>query len=287
MTRCSSRGAAGFFTKPVAQEQIAAALAQFEKVSSRKLKRLLVVEDDDVLRYAVVALAGGEDIVIDEARTWAEAHSLLHGGQFDCMVLDLGLPDCSGLDLLRQLAAEPDLKVPPVIIHTGRELTREEEKELSRYAESIIIKNARSRERLMDEISLFLHRMAEERPNAKQEVLAGMDGHEDIFKGRKILLVDDDMRNCFALSAVLEERGMAVIIAEDGRKALEALDADAEISLVLMDIMMPEMDGYEAIRRIRQQRRLRDLSVIALTAKAMKEDRERCIEAGASAPGRL
>ncbi len=276
------QGAVGFFTKPVDQEQIAEALARFETISSSKVKRLLVVEDDDALRAALVELVGSEDTAIEEAKTGEEAHALLHSETFDCMVLDLGLPDCNGIELLRRLAGEQRIKVPPVIIYTGRELSREEEKELNKYAESIIIKNARSRERLLDETSLFLHRVVEQMPDKKQEIITGLYDQENIFKGKRILLVDDDMRNVFALSGILEEKGMEVVIAEDGKKALKTLAEDGRIDLVLMDIMMPEMDGYEATRRIRAQRDLRDLPVIALTAKAMKEDREKCIEAGAS-----
>ncbi|MGR0479952.1 MAG: response regulator [Candidatus Electronema sp. V4] len=276
------QGAVGFFTKPVDQEQIAEALARFETISSSKVKRLLVVEDDDALRAALVELVGSEDTAIEEAKTGEEAHALLRSETFDCMVLDLGLPDCNGIELLRRLAGEQKIKVPPVIIYTGRELSREEEKELNKYAESIIIKNARSRERLLDETSLFLHRVVEQMPDKKQEIITGLYDQENIFKGKRILLVDDDMRNVFALSGILEEKGMEVVIAEDGKKALKTLAEDGRIDLVLMDIMMPEMDGYEATRRIRAQRDLRDLPVIALTAKAMKEDREKCIEAGAS-----
>ena len=276
------KGAVGFFTKPVDREQIAETFSRFEEISSRKVKKLLVVEDDDKLRRAVIDLVGSGDTVTMEAKTGQEAHDLLRSQQFDCMILDLGLPDCNGIELLRKLAADSSLTVPPVIIHTGRELSRDEEKELNKYSESIIIKNARSEERLLDETTLFLHRMVEELPEQKQEIIAGLQDQEAVFRNRKILLVDDDMRNVFALSNVLEERGMEVLIAEHGRKALDILDKEEQIDLVLMDIMMPEMDGYEATRKIREQKRFRTLPVIALTAKAMKEDREKCIEAGAS-----
>jgi CheY-like chemotaxis protein len=276
------KGAVGFFTKPVDREQIAATFSRFEEISSRKVKKLLVVEDDDKLRRAVIDLVGDGGTVTAEAKTGQEAQELLRSQQFDCMILDLGLPDCNGIELLRTLAADSSLTVPPVIIHTGRELSREEEKELNKYSESIIIKNARSEERLLDETTLFLHRMVEELPEQKQEIIAGLHDQEAVFRDRRILLVDDDMRNVFALSNVLEERGMAVLIAEHGRKALDMLDKDERVDLVLMDIMMPEMDGYEATRKIREQKRFRNLPVIALTAKAMKEDREKCMEAGAS-----
>ena len=275
------QGAVGFFTKPVDQEHITEALARFETISSGTVKKLLVVEDDAVLRGAITELVASGDTVTVEAKDGQEAYALLQQEHFDCMVLDLGLPDCNGIELLRRLATS-GLSIPPVIVYTGRDLSREEEKELNRYAESIIIKNARSKERLLDETSLFLHRMIEELPDKQQEIMPHLYDHEHIFKGKKILLVDDDMRNVFALSAVLEERKMEVIIAEDGKKALDILAQGTTVDLVLMDIMMPEMDGYEASRRIRQQSAFKKLPIIALTAKAMKEDREKCIAAGAN-----
>jgi CheY-like chemotaxis protein len=242
----------------------------------------LVVEDDDNLRGVLVDLVGNGDTETFEATTGKEAEVLLGEQRFDCMVLDLGLPDCNGIELLRRLADTADLVVPPVIIYTGRDLSREEERELNKYSESIIIKDARSQERLLDETSLFLHRMVESMPARKQQIIADLYDRDKMFQGKKVLLVDDDMRNVFALSGVLEQKGMEVIIAEDGKRALEMLVQEEGIDIVLMDIMMPEMDGYEATRRIREQKQFWKLPIIALTAKAMKDDRDKCLEVGTS-----
>ncbi|XOF32849.1 MAG: response regulator [Candidatus Electrothrix sp. YB6] len=279
------QGAIGFLTKPVSREQLGEAFDRFESVINRKIKKLLVVEDDDTLRAALVELVGNSDTKTFEAKTGREVRELLAVQQFDCMVLDLGLPDCNGIELLRQLTEnETDgaASIPPVIIYTGRELTREEERELNRYSDSIIIKDARSKERLLDETSLFLHRMVESMPAQKQQIIADLYDRDKIFQGKKVLLVDDDMRNVYALSGILEQKGMEVIIAENGRSALKQLARGQGIDIVLMDIMMPEMDGYEAMQKIREQKKFWKLPVIALTAKAMKEDREKCIKAGAS-----
>jgi tubulin-specific chaperone A len=274
-------GAAGVLADPSDPAQLAEAMSHFEMVIASRIKKLLVVEDGDTLRAALVELVRSEDIVAKAAKTGEEVHALLRGQRFDCMVLDLGLPDCGGLELLRRLAAEKDLSVPPVIIYSDKELNREDGQELNKYAESIIIKNARSRERLVDEISLLLNR-ARRLPNSPQRGAAGLYDQESIFLGKRVLVVDDDMRNVFALSGILEGKGLQVLVAEDGKKALSALAEAGPVDLVLMDIMMPEMDGYETTRQIRAQPEFRELPVIALTAKAMKEDRDKCIEAGAS-----
>ncbi|XCN75320.1 MAG: response regulator [Candidatus Electrothrix aestuarii] len=275
-------GAIGFLSKPVNHEQLSEAFERFESVINKKIKKLLVVEDDDTLRSVLVDLVGNTDTDTYEAKTGKEVEELLGMQRFDCMVLDLGLPDCNGIDLLHKLADADDLVVPPVIIYTGRELSRDEERELNKYSESIIIKDARSQERLLDETSLFLHRMVESLPPKKQQIIADLYDRDKMFQGKKVLLVDDDMRNVFALSGILEQKGMDVVIAEDGRRALDALAQEEHIDIVLMDIMMPEMDGYEATRNIREQKQFWKLPVIALTAKAMKEDRDKCLEVGAS-----
>ena len=200
----------------------------------------------------------------------------------DCIVLDIGLPDVSGFELIRKFEKKEN-SLPPVIVYTGKEMTREENAELQKYAESIIIKGVKSEERLLDETALFLHRTISNLPETKQRLIASLYDKDIIFKDKKILLADDDMRNVFALSKILKEYGMEVIKAENGINALQILDKhSSEIDLVLMDIMMPEMDGYEAMRKIRLQPRFKQLPVIAVTAKAMKEDKQKCIDAGAN-----
>ena len=274
-------GAIGFLQKPVNRAGLDAAFARLEHVFSRRIKDLLVVEDDTILRAQVVRLIASDDVQVAEADTGQGALQRLHGQRFDCMILDLGLPDMTGFDLLKTLAADPAIVVPPVIVYTGRELTRAEEAELRIYAESIIVKGVKSPERLLDETSLFLHRVVGGLPERARRMIADLHDPDRVFKDRTVLLVDDDMRNVFALSKTLESKGLKVRKAEDGIHALALLDEDDPPDLVIMDIMMPGMDGYETMRRIRAQPRYERLPIIALTAKAMKEDCERCIAAGA------
>jgi CheY-like chemotaxis protein len=207
---------------------------------------------------------------------------LYEQNHIDCIILDIGLPDISGFDLIQKLEAVKEHHIPPIIVYTGKELSKEENEMLQKYAESIIIKGIKSEERLLDETALFLHRTISNLPKSKQMIINSLHNKEAIFHSKKILLVDDDMRNIFALSKILQERGMEVIKAENGIKALEMLEDHANIDLVLMDIMMPEMDGYEAMKHIRSQLKYKNLPVIALTAKAMKDDKQKCIEAGAN-----
>ncbi len=274
-------GAVGFLSKPVDQEQLQQVFVRFEGVTSRQIAKLLVAGDDS-LRAAVTDLTKSGDTSTAEAETGQEVCALLAAQRFDCMILDLALADCNAIDLLRQLAEDESLTVPPVIIYTSRELSRDEEMELNSYSESIIVKNAHSKERLLDETNLFLHRVAGHMPPKRPHHPAELHDRDSLFAEKKVLLADDDMRNVFALSNALQEKGMRVVVAEDGIKALEALEQTPDTDLVLMDIMMPEMDGYEAIRAIRRQPQWKKLPIIALTAKAMKEDRQKCIEAGAS-----
>ena len=275
------RGAIGFLQKPVTREGLEAAFQRLEHVFSRSVKDLLVVEDEAVLRREIVNLIASDDVHVAEADTGAEAIEQLERQRFDCMVLDLGLPDMTGLELLRRLSRETSVAVPPVVIYTGRELTRAEDLELRNYSDSIIVKGARSQGRLLDETSLFLHRVVGGMPERARRMIADLHDPDRLFKGRRVLLVDDDMRNVFALSQTLEAKGLTVVKAEDGRHALETLEGEHGIDLVLMDIMMPGMDGYETMRRIRARPGLAKLPIMALTAKAMKEDYERCIAAGA------
>ena len=227
-------------------------------------------------------LIGNGDVKCFEASTAKAALSIYQKTHIDCIILDIGLPDMSGFDLIRQLKTMKDHAIPPIIVYTGKELSKEEDMELQKYAESIIIKGVRSEERLLDESALFLHRTISKLPKSKQLMITSLYDKETAFHAKKILLVDDDTRNVFALSKILMERGMEIIKAENGKVALKMLEIHPDINLVLMDIMMPEMDGYEAMKEIRSQVKLRRLPVIALTAKAMKDDKQKCIDAGAN-----
>ena len=276
-------GAIEYLTKPIDKEQLEAALVRIEDFIHRKMKNLLVVEDDQELRRAIKILVGGSDINYLEAGTGREALDMIKQHSIDCVVLDLGLPDISGFELLRKLQQEQNGdKIPPVIIYTGKELSRKENDELQGFAETIIIKGVKSEERLLDETALFLHRTITELPSAKKDILVELYDKESILQNKKVLVADDDMRNVFALSKVLKERGLEIIKAENGLKAIEALEEHEDIALVLMDVMMPVMDGIEAMKKIRSISHLKDVPIIAITAKAMKEDRTKCIEAGAN-----
>ena len=275
-------GAIGFLTKPVAQDQLLGAFERIEQVISKKMKKLLVVEDDKIQRQSIVELVSFRDVESTAVGSAEEAYQALCNDSYDCMILDLGLRESDGYQLLDRIKQNPQLAEVPVVIYTGRELTREEEMRLKQRAESIIIKGAHSPERLLDETTLFLHRVESQLPDEKQKMLRSVQTSDNSLEGKLVLVVDDDMRNVFALSSVLEESGMQVVIAKNGREGLDKLAAVPGINLVLMDIMMPEMDGYEAMRQIRKQPEFRRLPIIALTAKAMKGDRDKCVEAGAN-----
>jgi CheY-like chemotaxis protein len=268
--------------KPVDKKDLEDAFNRIENFVNRKMKNLLIIEDDENSRKAMRKLIGNSDVKCFEAGTGEEALTMYKENRFDCIVLDLGLPDISGFDLIHKLENIKDHNIPPIIVYTGKDLTKEENNELQKYAESIIIKGVKSEERLLDETSLFLHRTISNLPESKQVIINNLYDKEVIFHSKKILLADDDMRNVFALSKILKERGMEIIKAENGRNALEMLDAHGDIDLVLMDIMMPEMDGYEAMKQIRLQEKFKNLPIIALTAKAMKDDKQKCIDAGAN-----
>jgi len=276
------KGAVGYLAKPASREDLDAALEQLEGIMSKKVKDLLLVEDDPAMRTGLSSLLSDANIKIHEAKDGARAMAVLRERRFDCMILDLGLPDMTGFELLTRLEQEKDLHIPPVIVYTGRELTREEERELRGHAESIIIKGVKSEERLIDETALFLHQMVKALPPKKRKLIATLYGQDNALRGKTVLLVDDDMRNLYALAHVLEEKGLNVLKAEDGQKALEILGNGHGVDLVLLDIMMPVMDGYETLAGIRATPRLAGLPVIALTAKAMRDDKSKCIAAGAS-----
>jgi CheY-like chemotaxis protein/signal transduction histidine kinase/CHASE3 domain sensor protein len=275
-------GAVEYLMKPISKEGLEEAFNRIENFVNRKIKNLLIIEDNENSRKAMKILIGNGDVKCLEAATGKEALELYEQNHIDCIILDIGLPDISGFDLIHQLEDIKDHNMPPIIIYTGKELTKEENNLLHKYAESIIIKGIKSEERLLDETALFLHRTISNLPKSKQMIINSLHDKEAIFHSKKILLVDDDMRNVFALSKILQERGMEVIKSENGKNALGMLDKHADIDLVLMDIMMPEMDGYEAMKRIRSQIKFRNLPIIALTAKAMKDDKQKCIDAGAN-----
>lgn len=275
-------GAMAYLRKPSSKESLERAFSQIENYTSSTVKYLLIVEDDEIQRLSIMELIGHDDVSITAVSTGGEALTELRKQRYDCMVLDLMLEDMNGFDLLDQIRDDEELNDLPIIIYTGKDLDSKEETRLRKYAESIIIKDVRSPERLLDETTLFLHRVEANLPEDKRQILQKLHNKEELFEGKKILLVDDDIRNVFALSSVLEEYHMEVRFAENGREALDMLVEQDDFDLVLMDMMMPEMDGYEAMRRIREMPQYHKLPIIALTAKAMKEDRAKCIEAGAS-----
>ena len=281
------RGAIGYALKPVKRDELVQALQLLEAKFTQSLHRVLVVEDDERQRESVRHLLSSEDVEIVGAGTAAEALEHLRGSTFDCMVMDLNLPDLSGYELLQQMTEQDGVSFPPVIVYTGRALSRDEEQQLRRFSKSIIIKDARSPERLLDEVTLFLHQVEAELSAEHRQMLQVARNRETALEGRTVLVVEDDVRNVFALSSILEPTGIRVEIARNGREALNMLarmgNADSpSIDLVLMDIMMPEMDGYTAMREIRSRPEWRRLPIIALTAKAMKDDQEKCLAAGAN-----
>ncbi len=275
-------GAIEYLTKPVSKEEMDEIFTRIENFVSRKIKNLLIIEDDENSRKAMRKLIGNGDVKCFEAETGNAALKMYSETYFDCIVLDIGLPDMTGFELIYKLDEIKSHNIPPIIIYTGKELTKEENDELQKYAESIIIKGVKSEERLLDETALFLHRTIRNLPESKQQIIHKIYDKESAFHKKKILLVDDDMRNVFSLTKVLKDRGMEIIKADNGKVALEMLEQHPEIDLVLMDIMMPEMDGYEAMKQIRLQSKYQHLPVIALTAKAMKEDKQKCLDAGAN-----
>jgi CheY-like chemotaxis protein len=277
-----SRGAFAYVTKPTSTEDLDAAITRIKEYSQPRRKRLLLVEDNPAELLSTRELLWHEDIDIDVAESGASALKALNGGGYDCAVLDLKLPDMTGFEVLEQLRDTPQLKDLPVVVFTGRELTPEEDAQLHTLARSVVLKDVESPERLLDETALFLHRVVTDLPQRKQQMLDRLHRSDDALAGRKVLVVDDDVRNIFALSSVLERRGMTVLSAGTGKEAIEMIESTPDLAIVLMDIMMPEMDGYETMQVIRQNPSLRRLPIIALTAKAMKGDRERCLEAGAS-----
>ncbi len=275
-------GAIGYAVKPTTREELKAVFERLEAKLSQKVKRVLLVEDDDLQRDSIARLIGDDDIEITAVGLAQEALDLLRNTLYDCMIIDLKLPDMLGNDLLKRMSTEEICSFPPVIVYTGRNLTRDEEADLRKYSRSIIIKGARSPERLLDEVTLFLHKVESRLSHERQTMLKTARSRDKVFEGRTVLLVDDDVRNIFALTSALEHKGATVIIGRNGREAIEKLNEADDIDLVLMDVMMPEMDGFEATASIRKDPRWRKLPIIAVTAKAMKDDQERCLQAGSN-----
>jgi len=277
-----ARGAFAFVTKPTTPAGLDAALERIKAYASPRRKKLLVIEDDPAEQFTIQELLGYDDIDVVFANTGTEGLMRVRTEQFDCVVLDLRLPDMSGFEVLEQLRDTPSLGDLPVVVFTGKELSSEEDARLHSLARSVVVKGVESPERLLDETALFLHRVITNLPPEKQKMLDRLHRSDEALVGKKVLVVDDDVRNIFALSSVLERRGMTVLTAETGREAIETLESTPDVAITLMDIMMPEMDGYETMQVIRQNASFRRLPIIALTAKAMKGDREKCLEAGAS-----
>ena len=275
-------GALGFMQKPVSPQQLQAAFDALNKVRDKHPKEILLIEDDQALRHSVHALLESADVTIHEANTGAEALARLAKIAIDLIVLDLGLPDMSGFEVLEQAQKLLGAQMPPVIVFTGRDLTRTEHAQLNQHSASVILKSVRSDERLVEEVALFLHRRASNLPERARKMMASIHDREALFAGKKVLLVDDDLRNIFALSGLLEERGLTVFTAKNGEEALDFLAENTGIDILLTDVMMPGMDGYELIQRVRAQEKYARLPILALTAKVMKADRERCMEVGAS-----
>lgn len=282
-----SLGAVGYMLKPVKREQLVEVLEKLEAKLSQRVHRVLIVEDDAVQRDAVARLLSSHDVETVTAATAAECLALLKETTFDCMVLDLSLPDASGYALLETLSRDTEHSFPPVIVYTGRVLSADDEQRLRQYSKSIIIKGAKSPERLLDEVTLFLHQVVSDLPAEQQKMIRKARNRDALLEGRRILIVEDDVRNVYALTNILEPRGASVVIARNGKEALDVLQKtsdrpDDKIDLVLMDVMMPVMDGLTATREIRRNQSWKKLPIITLTAKAMPDDQQRCIDAGAS-----
>jgi CheY-like chemotaxis protein len=276
------RGALAYLNKPVTAEGLETAFDRIKQFTAPRVRRLLVVEDDAAEQLSIVSLIAHDDVAIVAVGTGAEALAAMRASVFDCVVLDLRLPDVSGFDLLAEIQQDESLREVPIVVFTGQELSDDEQAGLRRMAKSIVLKGVESPERLFDETALFLHRVVADLPEPKRRMLERLHGSDEALAGKRVLVVDDDVRNIFALSSVLERHGMRVVAATTGAEAIDLIERTPDLALALMDIMMPEIDGYETVRRIRSMPQRRLLPIIALTAKAMKGDREKCLEAGAS-----
>jgi signal transduction histidine kinase/DNA-binding response OmpR family regulator len=280
--RARREGALSYLTKPVSNEELNTTLSNAEQFVRRPIKTLLIVEGDGERRTRFVEMVKGDGIECRAVGNAQEAREALAEQSFDCMVIDLDVPDVAGTQLIGELSKQRDLRELPIIVYTQKELTRRAETALKRAAKTLIVKSASSPERVLDEIALFLHRSTASLSEAQQQIVMQLHPIDAAFAGRRVLVVDDDVRNLFAITSLLERHSVEVLHAENGKDAIALLEKLPDIDVVLMDIMMPEMDGYDTMRAIRKNRRFRSLPIIALTAKAMKGDREKCIEAGAS-----
>jgi len=277
-----TRGAVGFLHKPTSAEELHNVFSVFDRYLTNKDKNILIIEDDDVYRNSLKGLLEHKDVDITEAINGEEGIQLISEREFDCVILDMGLPDMKGSEVLKRLSDNKTKPLPPIIVNTGRDLTESEYKELNKYTDDIIVKGTDSSARLLDEVTLFLHQAEANLPSEQRKTLRMLHDDGAALEGHTVLMVDDDLRNTFALSNMLEDKGLEVIVAENGQKALDELEKHPEIELVLMDIMMPVMDGYEAMEKIRAQKKYKDLPIIALTAKAMAEDKSKCLQSGAN-----
>lgn len=275
-------GAFDFVKKPISKEDFQNTFDRIEDFVNRKFKKLLIVEDNELQNKAIRELIGNGDVKCFSSYSGTEAYETLKKEKFDCTIVDLGLPDMSGFELLEKIKSDDKLSKIPTIVYTGKDLTKEETKRLNSLANTVVLKTADSHERLLDETILFLHRVESRLPKEKQTIIRKLHKTDEVLKGKLVLVVDDDIRNIYSLTNVLKEEGMNCLVAENGNAALKTLKENPSIDIVLMDVMMPEMDGYDATREIRKLKRLEKLPVIALTAKAMKGDREKCLAAGMS-----
>ncbi|RYZ26469.1 MAG: response regulator, partial [Sphingobacteriales bacterium] len=280
--QCIRLGAISYVAEPLTPERLQHEFLRIQRYLSRGKRNVLVVEDDELQRENIVDLIGGGDVHITAVSSGNAALETLRGANFDCVVLDLTLPDMNGFEVLDLMSKEDALRDIPVVVYTAKDLNRDEITELKRVGKTVVVKDARSPERLLNEISLFLHRAHSTMPEQQRQMIDSMQAADGGLAGRSVLIVDDDLRNIFALSSVLERQNMKVSFAENGRDGIEVLENDPSIEIVLMDIMMPEMDGYDTMRAIRSIPRFKTLPIITLTAKAMKGDRDKCIAAGAS-----
>jgi CheY-like chemotaxis protein len=282
LPRGKKMGAVSQIKKPVTEAGLRDSLSNMQEFIDRPVKNLLVVEDNEAQRLGIEELVGGADVKVTSVGSGQEALDLLKKDGFDCVVVDLGLPDMGGFELIKTIRHELKLSDLPIIVYTGKDLSPAEAKELSKIAESVIVKDLESVDRLLDETALFLHRVESNLPEEKRQMIQKRNASDSVLAGKKILVVDDDIRNIFALTSFLERHKMQVVYAEGGEEALNMLQQNPDIDVVLMDVMMPGMDGYEATKLIRKNPKYKSLPIIAVTAKAMKGDREKCIQAGSS-----